>query len=297
MNRLAKLTLRAGFACLTYGVAVEPKAFRVRRCGAKVLDPGSEPVRILHLSDVHLLTRQRHKLGFLAALRGLEPDFVVSTGDNLSSPDALAALVEAMDGLLDIPGAFVFGSNDFHKPHLRNPLEYMVRATSGDHAADPITMQPEALREAFAARGWFDLNNARVQATVRGIRFDLRGTGDAHEDRDDYASVSGPAAPGTVPLGLTHAPYRRVLDAMADDSVRLIFAGHTHGGQVRIPGFGAVVSNCDLPPAHARGLFRHESSSGSSWVNVSAGMGMSPFAPYRFACPPEVTLLTLCPAE
>ena len=92
---------------------------------------------------------------------------------------------------------------------------------------------------------------------------------------------------------MTHAPYTRVLDGMAADGVPLILAGHTHGGQVAIPGRGALVTNCDLPPEKVKGLFEHTAGGRTAQVHVSAGIGMSPFAPYRFACPPEVTLLTL----
>jgi hypothetical protein len=90
-------------------------------------------------------------------------------------------------------------------------------------------------------------------------------------------------------LAVTHAPYLRVLDPMAADGADLIVAGHTHGGQLRVPGYGALVTNCDLDTQRARGLSSH----GDSALHVSAGLGTSPYAPFRFACPPEATLLTL----
>lgn len=293
--RGAALTLGVGAACVAYGTFVESGDYRVRRVGVPVLDPGSTPLRVLHLSDLHLLARQRRKRTFLAALAGLEPDLVVSTGDNLADPDALVALTISLGRLLDAPGAFVFGSNDFHGPGLRNPLSY-VWGTTAAEAADSAHMRPDELRGALASRGWVDLNNARAVIEVRGQRLELRGTGDAHESRDDYAAVAGPPEAGTVPLGVTHAPYSRVLDAMARDGVRLVFAGHTHGGQVCVPGYGALTSNSDLAPGKARGLHHHVTADGAgTWVHVSAGVGMSPYAPFRFACPPEVTLVTLNP--
>jgi len=100
-----------------------------------------------------------------------------------------------------------------------------------------------------------------------------------------------------VTIGVTHAPYRRVIDAMAYDGLDLILAGHTHGGQVAIPGYGALVSNCDLDPRRAKGLSRHSAGGHTAWMHVSAGLGTSPYAPIRFACPPEATLLTLVAAD
>ena len=80
---------------------------------------------------------------------------------------------------------------------------------------------------------------------------------------------------------------------MTADGFPLILAGHTHGGQLCIPGYGALVTNCDLPPSRAKGSPSHAHAGRRSLLHVSAGLGTSPFAPVRFACPPEATLLTL----
>ncbi len=294
LGRVAALTLGVGAACVAYGTFVESAAYRVRRVTVPVLDAGATPLRVLHLSDIHLMEFQRRRRAFLASLAGLEPDLVVSTGDHLSSPDAVGALRDAFGRLLGLPGVFVFGSNDFHAPSLRNPVRYMWRSTADDADAERDDMRPAELRDTLASGGWGHVDDARTVLQVRGQRLDIRGTGDAHESRDHYERVAGATEPGTVPLGVTHAPYSRVLDAMARDGVRLVFAGHTHGGQVCVPLYGALTSNCDLPPAKAKGLFRHETADGHAcWVHVSAGVGMSPYAPFRFACPPEVTVLTL----
>ena len=75
----------------------------------------------------------------------------------------------------------------------------------------------------------------------------------------------------------------------------IMFAGHTHGGQVCIPGFGAMTTNCDLPVKHAKGLSSWKFGGRHSVLNVVAGLGHSIYAPVRFACRPEVRLLTLLP--
>ena len=74
--------------------------------------------------------------------------------------------------------------------------------------------------------------------------------------------------------------------------VNRIFSGH-HGGQVCVPHYGALVTDCDLDTIRAKGLSTHTVGNHTSFLHVSAGMGSSPFAPYRFACRPEVTVLTL----
>ena len=72
-----------------------------------------------------------------------------------------------------------------------------------------------------------------------------------------------------------------------------MLAGHTHGGQVAVPFVGALVTNCDLPLRYAKGLHRWRHDRAETWLHVSAGLGTSPYAPIRFACPPEATLMTL----
>jgi predicted MPP superfamily phosphohydrolase len=93
-----------------------------------------------------------------------------------------------------------------------------------------------------------------------------------------------------VALGLSHTPEPRLIDAFAADGFTLMMSGHTHGGQLRVPGYGALVTNCGLPRRRARGL---SPWGPGAWLHVSAGLGTSPYAPVRFACPPEATLLTL----
>lgn len=293
--RLVKALAWTAAACVAYGVFVESRSFKVRRVRLDVLPPGSPSLRILHLSDAHLMARQRSKLQFISALAGLEPDLVVNTGDNLAQADALGPLVTSLGRLLDVPGVFVFGSNDYTGPKPLNPLGYLAGDTSGDGIhTDRRTLPTEDLREAFVSRGWHDLNGHRARVDVRGVKLEFRGTDDAHLGLDDYSAVAGPAsADAAVSIGVTHAPYQRVLDAMTDDGVELVFAGHTHGGQVCVPGWGALVTNCDLPTDQAKGASVHSIANGSSWLHVSAGFGTSPYAPYRFACPPEVTLVTL----
>ena len=297
IGKVAGRLALAGAACVAYGTFVEAKAFQVRRVRLAVLPPGSPVLRLLHLSDIHLTTGQKAKRSFLTALAGLEPDIVVSTGDNLGHADAVAPLLASLGRLLEVPGVFVFGSNDYTAPRFTNPLGYLSRSTSrhGLHA-DRETLPTEELRVGLTSGGWQDVNERRAVLDVRGVRLEFRGTDDPHLHRDDYSLVAGaPAAEADLAIGVTHAPYARVLDAMTADRLGLILAGHTHGGQVCVPVWGALTTNCDLPTYRAKGLSRHEAGDQATWLHVSAGVGTSPLAPYRFACPPEVTLLTLAP--
>ena len=301
--RLLAGTAAAGGAALAWGAFVEPHLFTLRRYTLPVLAAGSLPLRILQISDIHLVPGQTRKQVWIRSLADLEPDLVVNTGDNLSHLEAVPDALAAMAPLLERPGVFVMGSNDYYAPTLKNPARYLTRDYAKVTTAR-IPLPTEELRAGMTGRGWVDLDNARTTLTIGGARLDLVGVDDPHIERDDYASVSAPADPGaTLTIGVTHAPYQRVLDGMAADGARLLIAGHTHGGQLCVPGLGALVTNCDLDRGRAEGVSRWWAGAGSgraeppdaAWLHVSAGLGASRFAPVRFACRPEATLMTLVP--
>jgi predicted MPP superfamily phosphohydrolase len=280
-------TTAAGMACVTYGAAVEVRSFRLRRVTVPVLPTGQRPLRILHLSDLHMTPGQRRKQAWVRSLAGLEPDLVVNTGDNLASPDAVPYVLETYGRLLEFPGVFVWGSNDYYAPRPKNPARYLMPRQT--HVLGDALPWGD-LRDGMAAAGWADLTHRREVLELDGRSVEFRGVDDPHLRRDRYATVAGPARSDVdFAVGVVHAPYTRVLDAMEADGLPLLLAGHTHGGQLRVPGYGALVTNCDLPRQQARGL----STWRSARLHVSAGLGCSPFAPVRFACPPEATLLTL----
>ena len=298
MSVLGKLALAtAGLGAVSVaGALIEARAYRVVRHAVR-LGAGSAPpgrLRILHLSDVHYVPGQLHKLAFLAGLAELEPDLVVCTGDLLSADAGLDELTGALTGLLERPGVFVFGSNDYYASVPANPLRYFVRRTPrAMRDAHDRALDWRAQRDVWRGAGWADLTNARAVVSAGGFRIELRGTDDAHIQLDDYPAVAGAAADGVdVSLGVTHAPYRHVLDAMCADGLPLILAGHTHGGQIGLPG-RALVANCDLPVALASGLHRYVPASGGAgaWLHVSAGLGTSPYVPLRLFCRPEACVL------
>lgn len=296
----------AGTAALGWAL-YEKTLYTLRRYDLPVLPAGADPIRVLQLSDLHLIPSQRAKIDWVRDLAALEPDLVVNTGDNLSHLHAVPSALRAMEPLFDRPGVFVMGSNDYYAPTLRNPARYLT-SHYADEPKQRTALPVEELISGMSAGGWIDLNNARTSLTVQGLRLDLVGVDDPHIERDDYASVAAPRSPEAgLTVGVLHAPYQRVLDAMTSDGAELLIAGHTHGGQLCLPGYGAIVTNCDLDRKRAKGVSRWWPGAGSTpssaappsaaWMHVSAGLGTSRFAPVRFACRPEATLMTLVPRD
>jgi predicted MPP superfamily phosphohydrolase len=291
MRRLTTVplwTLAAGTAALAYGAGIERRSPRLRKVEVPVLPAGSSPLRVLHISDAHLTPGQTWKRDWISSLAALEPDLVVNTGDSIAHRDAVPVFLDAIAPLLERPGAFVFGSNDYYAPVFKNPAKYLF-PDDGERPGGTELPWRE-LRDAMTDAGWLDLTNARGYLEADGRRLELVGVDDPHIGRDRYDNVAGAADPNVLlTLGVVHSPESRVLSRMAADGCALILAGHTHGGQLRVPYYGAIVTNCDLDRGRARGLSRYD----AAWLNVSAGLGTSPFAPVRFACPPEASLLTL----
>lgn len=280
-------------AALGYAGIVERNWFALRRYEIPLLPPGTGPLRILHISDAHLTPGRTRLRSWIRDLDDLEPDLVVNTGDSIAHPESVRPFLDALGPLLDRPGVFVLGSNDLYAPEPFNPARYLLGPSSTRKKKHEIDLPWEKLRNGMTAAGWLDLDNQRGLLTVGGLSIALAGVHDSHIKRDRYAQVAGPAdAAADLRLGVMHSPEPRVLDQFAADGYELLLAGHTHGGQLCLPWYGTLVTNCGIDRKRARGLHRYPTN-GQAWLHVSAGLGTSPWAPARFACRPEASLLTL----
>ncbi|MDR1151811.1 MAG: metallophosphoesterase [Bifidobacteriaceae bacterium] len=207
-----------------------------------------------------------------------------------------AALVQS--GWFDLNNArarTVIGGHDIRLVGLDDP--HIARdAMPGPAGADvrtglttsdsPLARSPKGSRDGDVSGGKEGTHHGHVAAKAAGS-----SNGDVSGGED-----GGP----TIVLGVVHAPYRHALRSLADDGAHLILAGHTHGGQIALPGHGALIANCDVGTDRARGLHgwpgpRPDEPGGenSVWLHISAGLGTSPYVPLRIAARPEATLLTL----
>lgn len=303
MRTLSKLALAAvGTGAVTgvWATTVGVHDFTVRYANVRALSPGSNPVRVLHLSDIHLAPWQKRKIEWLQTLVDLNPDLIINTGDNVGHSEALPQLRRALAPLAGIPGVYVHGSNDHVAPQPRNPLRYFMGPSKSHREVTSLDI--DAMDSFFTADlGWKALDNTALTLQVVGNRLDILGLGDAHRGWDEAdklakarAKLKNPTK-NTSTIGVTHAPYIAPLNVFAKDGADALFAGHTHGGQICLPGGRALVTNCDLPVAQARGLSSWDYEGRAIPLHVSGGVGTSIYAPARLFCAPEASVVTLLP--
>jgi uncharacterized protein len=292
-RRLLGTVAAAGAACVAYGTIIERRWYRLSRLRVEgVLRAPGRRLRVLHVTDLHLLPRQEHRISFLHELAGLDHDLVVVTGDLLGGENTEEVAAAALAPLTSDgrPGLVVLGSNDLFGPVLKAPWIYLTRP---DHRVTGVPLDTARLIERLGEHGYLTLRGGTAEVETGAGIVTAGGFDDPHLRTTVLPPVTavapGPATDAILHLGLVHAPYLAALDVLVDAGHDLLLAGHTHGGQVRLPGVGALVANCDLPLEQARGLSTYR----GRWLHVSAGLGHSPYAPFRFACRPEATLLEL----
>lgn len=251
------------------------------------------PISVLHISDLHFAPGQTKKAGFLRELATTNPDLIVNTGDNLGHQNAISPTLKALESLLSTPGVFVNGSNDYRAPKPRNWLKYLQGPSK---VSSPQDLDTQRFTGELEGSGWLNLNNQSGNLEIKNQKLGFLGFDDPHEKLDDPSTLTGQVAEtkdSDFIFGVAHAPYLAVIENFTKAGAGFLFAGHTHGGQICLPGKKALITNCDLPTQYAQGLSAWSYGDQESMLHVSGGLGCSIYAPVRLFCPPGATLLTI----
>ncbi len=286
--RIPHFTAAAAAGLAAYSL-YEP--YRFRLVAHRLEMPARCPeLTVLHVSDTHFSGGERALSRWLERLPdglGSTPDLVLATGDLIETGAGVELAVEALAGLEARLGRFyVLGSHDYYESKWQPPTKYLGGRFQGARAARAPTAE---LESGLRSKGWVSLTNrTEIVSAERGdIR--LAGVDDPYLKRHVTRHVA--TAGEALRVGLVHAPD--VVSEWLLAGFDLVLAGHTHAGQVRLPGIGALVTNSSLPAALAGGLNRV----GHGWLHVSPGLGNGRFSPVRFNCRPEATLLRLVPGS
>ncbi len=224
-------------------------------------------LRIAHLSDMHISRPTPRHDRLISQLTSLRLDLVVLTGDYMMrrSDGAAAAqvfkqLVEEVHPRLGFFGVF------------------------GNHDSSDFAQQVADIGIHWLGTGVHDLPDSPIQ---------LLGIDQLGDDADDGAAIllnGDPLKPDKLRLMLAH--YPSWLSTAADLNVDILLAGHTHGGQIRLPSGLAISNSCDLPRNMSSGLLRHR----DTLIAISRGLGevgIPGINKLRIFCPPHVPVYTL----
>lgn len=285
----------AGAACVAWGVVVERRWFRIRDVRLEGALRSGPPLTIVHLADTHLAgPDERLAVLLRRVVAEIAPDLVVATGDLCGGVGSEDAVVETLRGCTEtgVPGLVTLGSNDRWAPAPKHPLVYFTRP---DARILGSTLDTDRLVDGLRSTGWQVLEDEVTTVPLaRGGHVAVAALHDEHEPDRRLPALAQVDVRDDVEarlrLGLVHSPYRRSVELLTRAGSDVVLAGHTHGGQVRLPGIGALTANCDLPLDRARGATRGDDG---TWLHVTPGLGQSTWAPFRFACRPEVSVLRL----
>jgi len=251
-----------GLACMAYGMLVEPWSVRVTRLTLESPKLAG-PVRVAHVSDVHLRRWSRVEDSLLDALRAIRPDLILVTGDFGAYPTDVEDARRLIREMVSI--APVYCSRGNHEYRSACPMERL-----------------QGLGERW-------LTGAKASVAVRGSRLEIVGV-DAGDEKAVEALGRG-LDPGAYSICLYHFPD--LVPGLGRLPYDLMLCGHSHGGQVRLPWFGAIVSMSRAGRRYTQGLFMDGKA--ASYVNRGVGSEAYGLPRLRFCCPPEVACITLEP--
>ncbi len=270
-----------------WAALVAPSRYRLvrRTLGVPGLPAGLHGLTILHISDLHFRRRDSKKLGFIRSLARHPADLVCVTGDLTEDDGGHLDCIAALSSLKGAQGTYaVLGSHDYHWHCLRDVIRHFL--IPGDRTASGPN-SPDRLVEGLQRSGVRVLRNESLRLEVNGAAFRVVGLDDPYLRRHDLAAAMNGAAPDEFKILFVHTP--EIIEEVVAAGVGLVLTGHTHGGQVRLPGIGALVTHCSLPARLASGAFTH----GRTVFHLNNGIGFGSYSRLRFFCPPEATLLTI----
>ncbi len=265
MQRIVFALAAVGVVCMAYGYFIEPywlSVTRVRLASAK-LPRGARPIRLIHISDLHSDPKVRLEERLPDVIAAERPDLIVFTGDSLNSPAGLPVLRSCLTRLAQVAPTFVVKGN-----------------------WDAWFWREQNLFEGTGVR---ELKNEALRFAVGGASLWIAGVPVGGEHKLDETLDALP--PEAFKLFLYH--YPDLIDEVAAKKIDLYCAGHTHGGQVALPLYGALVTLSKFGKRYEAGQYRVGET--TLYVNRGIGMEGGPAPRVRFWARPEVTLIEITP--
>jgi len=267
----------------------EPGWLKLRVIPLELGFKSKRPLKILHLSDTHFPLQLKVLRRFFKQLEAVKPDLVVITGDLIEYDAGISVCAEAVKSLNSRLGTYaVLGNHDHFSYGLFSSWKFAlgmdVRSIDGDNPNDTARLKRE-LKDA----GCRVLENENLILEHEGQSICLIGLDDPVTRQADVAKAFEGAEPADLRVLLAHSVD--VLPIVGEKGVHLTLSGHTHGGQLGVPFYGALPMrrHCRLGRRYVAGLHRY----GATITHTSRGLGVGRFFRFRFLCRPEASILEI----
>ena len=273
-------------AAVFWAFFVEPNWFRLRRVTIHGQKKLKTPITILHLSDIHFVKNLGSKRFFFQKLSILNPDLIFLTGDIIDNEGGIETAAQTISGLRARYGTFlVLGNHDYYDYRAIDNVRYHLGLGKTAINRNNISRFISEMKRV----GVHVLVNGSARFQVHGMPVFIGGTDDPVTQRVDFERTLHDMTPETLNILLIH--HLDGLLKLSHHGIDLVFAGHTHGGQIRFPFLGPLFCETKLPRRYVEGLHRYKDMT----VFVSRGMGAGRSIFPRFACRPEAIFFEVTP--
>jgi len=277
------------FLMIIYACLIEPRWFRIRKIPITVNKSLAAPLTILHLSDTHFCGYQKYKERFFKRLRHLTPDLVFITGDII---DCNAGIQQAAHFISRIParlGHFaVLGNHDYFDYHFYDNYAYHILGKKSVGALNPNDV--DLLSKTLADHQITLLQNSAVTLEDHNLKIQIFGTDDPVTKKAKMDETLISMHSNALNLLLTHLidsiqhlPKTQVPD--------VVFSGHSHGGQVQLPGIGPLIVDTRMGKNFAEGIRSFQGMT----LCISRGLSATRTQLFRFLCRPEALWIEIRP--
>jgi predicted MPP superfamily phosphohydrolase len=255
----------AGIVCFIDGFFIEPSWIEVKTIEIETPKVKKATLRIALFSDTHCETKPRNESKVVEIINSLKPDVIIFAGDALNTPKALPLFKETLSKLNAPLGKFAVRGN-FDSNFWRN-LDLFSGTGFKELVADTVEVSKD--NESFYITGF----NVRFPDNFRTVLQDVPA--------DKYSIL------------IYH--HSDMAESLGGLNVDLYLSGHTHGGQVRLPFYGAFVTLSHFGKKYESGMYTIDGM--KLYVNRGIGLENCPAPKVRFLCRPEITVFDIKPLK